>query len=161
MIHHFKVLVSLDDFMKLIWINIGFTMHAWFMDSWCDNGFHGKLRFYWHVLVNWLMRSLGQWSPNYDHDHVAKGSTIVKVASVSYYCWLSVLYRSWWWKILHKHGNHWAIMVHHMNELNANTKEGDLVWIMIWYKNPLVVPIKATTMALERKWIFGNPHEKF
>ena len=40
--------------------------------------------------------------------------------------------------------------------VQANAKEGILIKL-IRKKNPLVVPIKATAMALERKWIFGYP----
>ena len=49
-------------------------------------------------------------------------------------------------------------MSHHMRELKPTPRWGIGIFDQ-WHivKNPLVVPIKATAMVLERKWISAIP----
>ena len=96
---------EINDFMNHFWTNNDFTMYARMLQT--------------HDLMIVSMRNkilcacIGELAheepramkPKYDHDHVAEGSIIVRVASVRF-SKLSVSYRSWWWRILHKHGNH-------------------------------------------------------
>ena len=99
---------SHDVFIKRTWIYIDFTMHAWFMNIWNDNGFHGKLDFGMH----WWVGLVWPWGK-------------CPVAwSWSWHLWLTVvewhrwdifiyivwvcLEGSWQGMTLLRHGNHWA-----------------------------------------------------
>ena len=65
---------------------------------------------------------------------------------------------SWKGMTLLRHGNIELIMVHHMSRLKPTPRRGFILKIVI-YKNPLVVPIKASAKVLRGNGFWQSPKD--